>query len=87
MTVVHSKLTSQGQLSVPAEVRRKLGLSKGSIIEWSDEGGLVVVRRAGRHSSSEIRDALFGAGAATRASVAAMDEGIRAHMKAKHARR
>jgi len=27
----HSKLTAQGQVSVPAEVRRRLGLGPGSV--------------------------------------------------------
>ena len=29
MTLAHSKLTAQGQISVPAEIRRKLGIGPG----------------------------------------------------------
>jgi antitoxin PrlF len=87
MTAVLSKLTSQGQISVPAEVRRKLGLAPGSVLEWVEEDGRVVVRRAGSHSSEEVRAALFGERAAPRATVAEMDAGIRAHLREKHARR
>jgi len=34
MVLAESKLTAQGQISVPAEVRRKLGLGPGSVLEW-----------------------------------------------------
>lgn len=55
----HSKLTAQGQVSVPAEVRRRLGLGPGSVIEWSEREGAYLVRRAGRFSSADIHEALF----------------------------
>jgi antitoxin PrlF len=54
-----SKLTAQGQISVPAEIRRKLGVGPGSILEWEDEGDRVIVRRAGRYSSEDIHRAVF----------------------------
>ncbi len=47
MAIAHSKLTAQGQISVPMDVRRKLGISPGSVLEWEEEGGKIVVRRAG----------------------------------------
>jgi AbrB family looped-hinge helix DNA binding protein len=59
MAFAHSKVTAQGQISVPAEVRRKLGLGPGSVLEWSEEGDKVVVRKAGRYSSEEIHRTLF----------------------------
>ena len=55
----YSKLTSQGQISVPAEVRRKLGLRPGSTIRWEERGDQFVVDRASRYSSSDIHRALF----------------------------
>jgi len=33
MTILHSKVTAQGQISVPAEIRRKLGIGPGSVLE------------------------------------------------------
>ncbi|HEY1364697.1 MAG TPA: AbrB/MazE/SpoVT family DNA-binding domain-containing protein [Xanthobacteraceae bacterium] len=48
MILARSKITAQGQISVPAEVRRKLGLRPGSILEWHEQDGKVVVSRAGR---------------------------------------
>lgn len=59
MIIAHSKLTAQGRISVPSEVRRKLGVGPGSILEWEEEGEKVVVRRAGRYTSEDIHRALF----------------------------
>ena len=64
MTIAHSRLTAQGQISVPAEVRRKLGVGPGSVLEWEEQDGQVVVRRAGRYTSDDVYQALFPQGAA-----------------------
>jgi AbrB family looped-hinge helix DNA binding protein len=34
MPIAKSKVTAQGQISVPAEVRKKLGIGPGSTLEW-----------------------------------------------------
>ncbi|MBI1894910.1 MAG: AbrB/MazE/SpoVT family DNA-binding domain-containing protein [Acidobacteria bacterium] len=60
MAITHSRVTAQGQISVPAEVRRKLGIGPGSLLEWVEEGDHIIVRRAGRFTSDEIHRALFG---------------------------
>ena len=80
-----SKITSQGQVSIPARIRRKLGLTPGSTVEWFERGGEVVVRRASKYSSLNIHEAVFGTPPARR-SVEDMDEGIRSHMRRSHAR-
>jgi len=46
MAIAHSKLSAQGRISVPAEVRRKLGLAPGSVLEWQREGAHYIVRSA-----------------------------------------
>jgi AbrB family looped-hinge helix DNA binding protein len=51
MALAQSKVTAQGQISVPADVRKKLGIGPGSILEWYEEGDKIVVRRAGLYSS------------------------------------
>lgn len=86
MPLASSKLTAQGQISVPAEVRRKLGLAPGSILEWEEDGERVVVRRAGAHSSEEIHAALFPHGA-PRKSLAELKAGLKKAAAKKHARR
>ena len=85
MESIESKITSQGQVSVPARIRRKLGLTPGSTVEWCERGDEVVVRRASKYSSLDIHEAVFGAPPARR-SVEDMDEGIRSHMRRTHAR-
>lgn len=45
MVVATSKVTSQGQISVPAEVRQKLGIRPGAQLIWEqNEQGEMVVR-------------------------------------------
>jgi antitoxin PrlF len=84
MPIAKSKVTAQGQISVPAEIRKKLGLGPGSILEWCDEQGSVVVRRAGSFSSAEIHQALFPKGISTTAP-SAVKAGIRKYMRRRHA--
>ena len=86
MPLAYSKLTAQGQISVPAEVRRKLGVSAGSVLEWDAAGGNIVVRRAGRYTSEEVHRALF-ATTPKRRSLKALKEGIRKYAQGRHARR
>jgi AbrB family looped-hinge helix DNA binding protein len=86
MANAHSKLTAQGQISVPAEVRRELGLAPGSVLEWRQEGAHYVVRRATRHTSEEIRRALFAKPPKSK-SFAELKAGIKQRVKQKHARR
>jgi antitoxin PrlF len=85
MVLAQSKVTAQGQISVPAEVRRKLGLGPGSVLEWDEDGEQVVVRKAGRYSSEEIHRRLFAVTPKPRSS-AELKAGIRRHMRRKHAR-
>ena len=87
MTIAHSRLTSQGQVSVPAEVRRRLGLGPGSVLEWEEDGARIVVRRAGRFSSAEASAALFPDGAGAPRTLAELKAGLRARVKRRHARR
>ena len=84
MPIAHSKLTAQGQISVPAEVRKKLGVGPGSVLEWNDEGGEVVVRKASRFTSKDVHDALFPEPPSQ--SSLTVKQGIRAHVRKRHAR-
>ena len=86
MALAHSKLTAQGQISVPAKVRQKLGVGPGAVLEWDDDGGRVVVRKAGRYTSEDIHRAVFPRPPKPR-TVADMNDGIQAYVKRRHARR
>ncbi len=86
MALAQSKLTAQGQISVPAEVRRRLGLVPGSVLEWEVEGDAIVVRRRGRFSSLDIHKALFPNGPPKKRSLAELKDGVRKRMRARYAR-
>jgi antitoxin PrlF len=87
MALAQSKVTAQGQISVPAEVRRKLGIGPGSVLEWEEEGDAVVVRKAGRYTSEDIHRAVFPRGTPETKKVDEFDNGVGRHMKKKYARR
>lgn len=87
LKIAESRVTSQGQISIPAEVRRRLGVGPGSMIEWDDDDGKIVVRRAGRYSSTEVHEEVFPYGPPTRRSAEEIRAGLRAHAKKRHARR
>ena len=87
MPLAQSKVTAQGQTSVPAEVRRKLGVGPGSVLEWHEDGDKIVVRRAGRYSSADVHRVLFPRGAPARRTLDELKEGIGRYIRRKHARR
>ncbi len=87
MALAQSKVTAQGQISVPAEVRRKLGIGPGSVLEWEEEGDAVIVRKAGRYSSEDIHRVIFPKGVPAAKKLEEFDTGVRRYMKSKHARR
>ncbi|MEO8680800.1 MAG: AbrB/MazE/SpoVT family DNA-binding domain-containing protein [Vicinamibacterales bacterium] len=87
MPIAHSKLTAQGQISVPAEVRKKLGVGPGSILEWSEDGDAIIVRRSGRYSSEDVHRALFPKAAPRPRTLEDLQQGIRRHARLRHARR
>ncbi len=86
MGIAESKITAQGQISVPAKIREKLGLAPGSILEWCEQEGRIFVRRASKCTAEDIHRAVFG-GAPPKKSYQQMDQGIRDRMKLKHERR
>ena len=87
MALASSKLTRQGQISVPAEVRRKLGVGPGSVLEWQEDGDRIVVRRAGTYSSADVHDAVFRSNPAKPTPIEELKAGIRRSVKKRHARR
>ena len=86
MAIAHSRLTAQGQISVPAAVRRKLGLGPGSTLEWHEVGESVVVRRVGRFTSTDLHEAIFSSPPRPR-TLAELKAGLKNYVKRRHARR
>jgi AbrB family looped-hinge helix DNA binding protein len=87
MALARSKVTAQGQISVPTEVRRRLGIGPGSVLEWNEEGEKIVVRRSARYSSEDIHRALFPQQAPRSRTLNELKQGIRRHVRERHARR
>jgi antitoxin PrlF len=87
MALARSRITSQGQISVPAEVRKKLGVGPGSLLQWDEEEGKVVIRRVGKFSCQDMQAALFPEGPPKPLSAAEIKASIARHLKAKHVRR
>jgi AbrB family looped-hinge helix DNA binding protein len=86
MALAHSKVTAQGQVSVPAKVRQRLGVGPGSVLAWDEDGDRVIVRKAGRYSSEDIHRVLFSQPPRPR-SLEELKAGIRQDMKKRHAGR
>lgn len=86
MAIAQSKVTAQGQISVPVDVRRKLGIGPGSVLEWEEDGNQIVVRRVGRFSSEDIHRALFGTRPPVARSLDELRAGIRLYARKRHAR-
>ena len=87
MPLARSKLTAQGQISIPAEVRRRLGVGPGSVLEWDQEGERIVVRRSGRYTSEDLHRAVFPKDRPRPRTLADMKEGVRRRARDRHARR
>ena len=87
MTIARSKVTSQGQISVPVDVRRKLGIHPGSMLEWEEDADKIVVRRAGQYSFEDIHRALFGDRPPKRRSLEELKQGVADYIRKRHARR
>ena len=94
MPLAHSKVTAQGQISVPAEVRRKFGIGPGSVREWDEDGDKVVVRaaaiearrRVGRYTSKDVHRFLFATPPEPK-TLAELKDGVRRDVKRRRASR
>jgi antitoxin PrlF len=86
MALAQSKLTAQGQISVPAQIRKRLGVGPGSVLEWDDDGEHVVVRRAGSHTSEDVHRTLFRTPPKPKTLVE-MKAGVKKYIKRRHASR
>jgi AbrB family looped-hinge helix DNA binding protein len=90
MQKVQTKLSSQGQVSVPAAVRSFLHLMPGSMLVWSQDGDRIVVERARQYSTADVHQALFADQAAADLppkSLAELKQGVRQRMQRRHAGR
>lgn len=85
MAIGRTRITAQGQVSVPSNVRRKLGIGPGSVLEWKEEEGRIVVQRVGSFSSEDIHRALFRSKTPDPKSLEQLKEGIRDYFRKRYA--
>jgi antitoxin PrlF len=48
-----TRMTSKGQVTIPKDVRDKLGIGPGSDIGFREEGGLMVIEPEKKHTPTE----------------------------------
>jgi len=87
VAIARSKLTAQGQISVPTEIRRRLGLQPGSTLEWEEANGSIVVRGAGTFTWEDAHRALFPEGPPPAASLKELKAAIPLYLDKNRARR
>lgn len=83
---VDTRITSQGQVSVPAAIRRKLGVAPGSTLQWTMRGDEVVVKKRGQYTFEDIHKALFPDGPPKRRSLKELKQGIEDYIREKYGR-
>jgi len=81
-----SKVTAQGQISVPAEIRRQLGILPGSVLEWEVKDNTAVVRRKGKYTFEDMHRILFPE-PPPHHTLKELKDAIGDHLAKKHARR
>ncbi len=42
-----SKITNRGQITIPKELRERLGIRPGGVVEFTEEDGRIVLHRTG----------------------------------------
>jgi bifunctional DNA-binding transcriptional regulator/antitoxin component of YhaV-PrlF toxin-antitoxin module len=84
MGLAQSRITAQGQVSIPVSIMRMFGLAPGEIITWKTQDGHLLVEKAGQYSLEDVRSSLKLPKSAPKTDEA-IREGIKARMRAKHA--
>jgi AbrB family looped-hinge helix DNA binding protein len=69
---VKSTISSKGQITVPAEIRRKLGLTAGSVVAFEVREGTAILRKG--HKGDHPVDAVYGSLKLNRSTDEILDE-------------
>jgi bifunctional DNA-binding transcriptional regulator/antitoxin component of YhaV-PrlF toxin-antitoxin module len=86
VSLAQSKITAQGQVSIPVTVMRQFGLAPGEVINWDTLNGHLVIEKAGQYSLEDVQRALK-LPRGTHKTDEEIREGIKAVMRVKHAGR
>lgn len=82
-----TKVSSQGQVSVPVEVRKRLEVEPGSVLEWTLEGDRAVVQRRKVYTTADIQAYLRSSGPVEHLTDEQIEERSVAALKEKYGRR
>lgn len=86
MSLAQSRITAQGQVSIPVSVMRQFGLGPGEVINWESLNGHLVIEKAGQFSLEDVQKALK-LPKGIHKTAAEIKDGIKAAVRAKYARR
>ena len=83
MSIAKSRITAQGQVTIPVSIMRLFGLAPGEVIEWNEQEGNLVVQKAGQFSLEDVQKALRLPPGIHKTD-SEIREGMKARVKAKH---
>ena len=83
MSLAQSRITSQGQVSIPVSVLRQFGLAPGEVITWDMRDGFLIIEKAGQYGLEDVRKCLK-LPKGLRKTDEEIREGIKHRMRAKH---
>jgi AbrB family looped-hinge helix DNA binding protein len=55
-----AKITSRGQITIPIDIRKKLGVKEGDKVVFIEDGGRIVVANAAKIAFANMREAFAG---------------------------
>ena len=84
MALAQSKITAQGQVSIPVSVMRQFGLAPGEVISWEAREGQLVIEKASLYSLVDVQSAVQ-LPKGLHKSEDEIREGIKVRMRTKHA--
>ena len=60
MKIETSVVTTKGQLVIPARLRRRFGIKKGTMVTFTEDGGRIIVQPVTREFIRGLRGSLPG---------------------------
>jgi AbrB family looped-hinge helix DNA binding protein len=55
-----AKITTRGQITIPIDIRKKLGVREGDKVIFIEEAGRIIVANATKIAFSELKEAFSG---------------------------
>jgi AbrB family looped-hinge helix DNA binding protein len=55
-----AKITSKGQITIPIDIRKKLGVKEGDKVIFFEDGNRIIVANAAKIATAKIRAAFIG---------------------------